>query len=89
MIMQFNPRARSGPWLERVHAGTKALLARRSRKGINYTFTILDSEAVNAFSHPGGYVYLSRGFFSFIGEDEDVLLQFILRMKSPTLTSGT
>jgi len=78
MIMQFNPRARSGPWLERVHAGTKALLARRSRKGINYTFTILDSEAVNAFSHPGGYVYLSRGLFSFIGEDEDVLLQFIL-----------
>ena len=79
MIMQFNPPARSGPWLERVHAAAKAAAGKsRSRKGINYTFTILDSEAVNAFSHPGGYVYLSRGLFPFIGEDEDVLLQFIL-----------
>jgi len=78
MIMRFNPPAPSGPWRERVHAAAKPLLARVSRKNIRYTFTILDSETVNAFSHPGGYVYLSRGLFSFIGEDEDVLLQFIL-----------
>ena len=78
MIMRFNPPAPSGPWRERVHAAAKPLLARVSRKDIKYAFTILDSEAVNAFSHPGGHVYLSRGLFAFIGEDEDVLLQFIL-----------
>src|SRR5208337_4026491 len=78
MIMRFNPPAPSGPWRERVHAAAKPLLARVSRKDIKYAFTILDSEAVNAFSHPGGHVYLSRGLFAVIGEDEDVLLQFIL-----------
>ncbi len=78
MIMRFNPPAPSGPWRERVHAAAKPLLARVTRKDIKYTFTILDSEAVNAFSHPGGHVYLSRGLFAFIGEGEEVLLQFIL-----------
>ena len=78
MIMRFNPPAPGGPWRERVHAAAKPLLARVSKKTIRYTFTILDTEAVNAFSHPGGYVYLSRGLFSFVGEDENVVLQFIL-----------
>jgi len=78
MIMRFNPPASGGPWRERVHAAAKPLLARVSRKDIEYTFTILDSEAINAFSHPGGHVYLSRGLFAFISEDEEVLLQFIL-----------
>ncbi len=78
MIMRFNPPASGGPWRERVHAAAKPLLARVSRRDVRYTFTILDSEAVNAFSHPGGYVYLSRGLFGFIGEDENVILQFIL-----------
>jgi len=78
MIMRFNPAAPSGPWRERVHAAAKPLLARVSRKDIKYTFTILDSEAVNAFSHPGGHVYLSRGLFAFLGEGEEVPLQFVL-----------
>jgi Peptidase family M48 len=78
MILQFNQRVQSGPWLERVEALAKPILANRARKEIEYTFTILDSEVVNAFSHPGGYIYLSRGFFSFLGEDEDAALQFVL-----------
>ncbi len=78
MIMRFNPPAPSGPWRERVHAAAKPLLARVTRKDIKYTFTILDSEAVNAFSHPGGHVYLSRGLFAFLGEGEEVPLQFVL-----------
>ena len=78
VIMRYNPPAPSGPWRERVHAAAKPLLARVSRKDIKYTFTILDSEAVNAFSHPGGHVYLSRGLFAFLGEGEEVPLQFVL-----------
>ncbi len=78
VILQFNPPTQGGPWQERVHAAAKPLLARVNRKNINYTFTILESDEVNAFSHPGGYVYLSRGFFPFMGEDEDAVLQFIL-----------
>ena len=36
----------------------------------------MDSDEVNAFSHPGGYVYVNRGLFDLIGEDEDYALQF-------------
>ena len=50
----------------------------RSRKELDYTFTILDSEAVNAFSHPGGYIYVTRGLMDWIGEDENYVLQFVL-----------
>ena len=31
---------------------------------------------VNAFSTPGGYIYVSRGLFDLIGEDEDYALRF-------------
>ena len=78
MIMRFNPPTPGGPWQERVYTAAKPLLSRVTRKDIKYTFTILESEEVNAFSHSGGYVYISRGLFPFMGEDEDAVLQFIL-----------
>ncbi len=78
LILHFNPPATGGPWLERVDQAAKPVLSRVSRKSIRYTFTILDSNDVNAFSHFGGYIYLTRGVFSFLGEDEDAALLFIL-----------
>lgn len=36
---------------------------------IDFTFTVLDSEIVNAFALPGGYVYVSRGLLA-LAEDE-------------------
>jgi predicted Zn-dependent protease len=36
---------------------------------IDFTFTVLDSEVVNAFALPGGYVYVSRGLMA-LAEDE-------------------
>jgi predicted Zn-dependent protease len=78
LIMRFNPKVQSGPWLERVETAARPILANRSRKDIDYTFTVLDSDAVNAFSHPGGYIYVSRGLFPFLGEGEDAALKFVL-----------
>jgi predicted Zn-dependent protease len=78
LIMHFNQPVRGGSWLERVETAAKPILANRSRKDIEYQFTVLDSDAVNAFSHPGGYIYVSRGLFPFMGEDEDAALQFAL-----------
>ena len=51
---------------------------RFDRKEIKYKFFILDSDVVNAFSIPGGNVYISRGLFDLIGEDEDYALQFAI-----------
>jgi Zn-dependent protease with chaperone function len=78
MIMHFSNRVQSGPYLERVVTVARPLLERRSRKDIEYTFTVIDSEEVNAFSLPGGHVYVSRGLFSFLGQDEDAALRFVL-----------
>ena len=80
LILELNPPFVEGPFLRRAEQAAKPLLETLHRKDIPYTFTILDSDAVNAFSHPGGYVYLSRGLFDFIGADEgeDFVLQFVI-----------
>lgn len=36
-------------------------IARSGRRGFNYTFYIVNSDQVNAFAVPGGYVYVNRG----------------------------
>ena len=36
-------------------------IGRYGRRGINYTFYVVDSNQVNAFAVPGGYIYINRG----------------------------
>jgi len=36
-------------------------IARHGKRGIDYTFYIVNANEVNAFAVPGGYVYLNRG----------------------------
>jgi hypothetical protein len=78
LIVQFNRPVESGGWQRRVEEAAEPFLKARSRKEIPYTFTVLDSDAVNAFSTPGGFVYVSRGLFNLIGEDEDYALEFVV-----------
>ena len=35
---------------------------------LEFTFTLLNSDVVNAFALPGGYVYISRGLMALGGE---------------------
>ena len=35
--------------------------ARSDRPNLQYHFTVLDSDEVNAFALPGGYIYITRG----------------------------
>jgi Zn-dependent protease with chaperone function len=39
------------------------------------TFTVLKSDEVFAFSHPGGYLYVSRGLFNFVRNDDELQFQ--------------
>jgi hypothetical protein len=78
LILQFNRPLETGPWQRRVEEAAEPFLKTVARKAIPYTFTVLDSNAVNAFSHPGGFVYVSRGLFNLIGEDEDYALEFVV-----------
>lgn len=54
----------------------KPLLELRKRTEISYTFTVVEDESVNAFSHLGGYVYVHRGLLKYCKSDAE--LQFVL-----------
>jgi predicted Zn-dependent protease len=39
-------------------------IARAGQRGLNYTFYIVNSDQVNAFAVPGGYIYVNRGLIT-------------------------
>ncbi len=48
-------------------------LARTShRPNLPWTFTIVDSPAINAFALPGGYIYLTRGILSYLDDESEL-----------------
>ena len=48
-------------------------LARLShRPNLPWTFTIVDSPAINAFALPGGYIYLTRGILAYLDDESEL-----------------
>ncbi len=78
LLPRFNRRLMKGSLERRLNEAAEPLLAALSRKEINYRFIVLDSKAINAFSHPGGYVYVTSGLLDWISVDENYALQFAL-----------
>lgn len=78
LVLLAMPAESGGTRLERVANLARPILEARTRKDIEYRFTVLASDEVSAFSLPGGYINLCRGLFDFVGEDEDYVLQFVL-----------
>ena len=77
LILQLNPEDR-GADRRRVTEAAKPFLKQVARKDVAYRFFVLNSEVANAFSHPGGYVYISRKLLDMIPEDEESLLEFVI-----------
>ena len=48
------------------------IAARSHRPNLEYTFTVLDSEDVNAFALPGGYVYVTRGLLAYLNSEAEL-----------------
>jgi predicted Zn-dependent protease len=42
------------------------------RPKLEYTFTVLDSDEVNAFALPGGYVYITRGIMAYLNSEAEL-----------------
>lgn len=42
------------------------------RKGITYHFTVLNSDVVNAFAVPGGYVYVTKGILRLMSDESEL-----------------
>ena len=47
--------------------------AQKERPDVSFRIRVIDSPEVNAFSIPGGYVYIYRGLMDKIGSDDDAL----------------
>jgi predicted Zn-dependent protease len=42
------------------------------RRDIEYTFTVLDSDMVNAFAVPGGFIYITRGLLAMLNNEAEM-----------------
>lgn len=42
------------------------------RPDIDYTFTVLDDDTVNAFAMPGGYLYITRGMLAHLNSEAEL-----------------
>lgn len=54
-------------WVEEVFA---RLAAESERDDLDYSLTVLNSREANAFSLPGGFVFITKGLLDLIGSDE-------------------
>ena len=48
------------------------IAAKSDRPDLTYTFTVLDSEQVNAFADPGGYIYVYRGLLALLNSEAEL-----------------
>ncbi len=46
--------------------------ATSDRPDIEYTFTVINSEQINAFALPGGYIYINRGLMVYLDNEEEL-----------------
>ena len=61
------------PALQRYVNDIGQELARVShRPNLPWTFTIVDSPAINAFALPGGYIYLTRGILAYLDDEAEL-----------------
>ena len=61
------------PELQRYVNDIGQQLARHShRPDLQWTFTIVDSPAINAFALPGGYVYVTRGILAYLDDESEL-----------------
>ena len=48
------------------------LVANSDKPDMTFTFTVLDTEMINAFAAPGGYVYISRGLLAYLDNEAEL-----------------
>lgn len=61
--------ARLTRWVEDLG---RRLAAASAQPGFEWHFTVLDSDVVNAFALPGGYVYVTRGLLTLAKDEAEV-----------------
>jgi predicted Zn-dependent protease len=57
-------------YIERIHRIGEKIVQVCDRKEINYYFYVIEEDKKNAFSIPGGYVYIYKGLLDILNDEE-------------------
>ena len=72
VLQQFGPEVGNRA-LQRYVSSVGQLLARTTeRRDLGYTFTVVDTDIVNAFAVPGGYIYITRGLLALFDSEAEL-----------------
>lgn len=71
ILAEFGEYTENGVAAYVTEVGRK-VTARTERPDVVYKFTVLDSEIVNAFALPGGYIYVSRGLLALANSEAEL-----------------
>jgi len=58
--------------IERVEQIGYALVPFSQRQNLAYTFKVVDSDEINAFALPGGFIYITRGMIGYVEDDHQL-----------------
>jgi len=73
ILAEFGGEYREKPNLNAYVSQIGQFVASKAeRKDVKYTFTVLDSEEINAFALPGGYVYITRGLLTLANNEAEI-----------------
>ena len=68
-IIRNQPLYSEGSILEYVRKVGAKIAQASEEPDLGYQFFILDTQAINAFAAPGGYIYITRGLLSFMNSE--------------------
>jgi hypothetical protein len=71
LILANHGADEDSPYQRAIVAATRPIVDLRDRQELEITITVLDSNEVNAFSHLGGYIYVTRGLFNLAATEEE------------------
>lgn len=58
--------------VDRLIGITDYLIKASGRPELEYHFYIIDTEFINAFALPGGYIFITRGLMDFVDDDDEL-----------------
>lgn len=71
-ILGNYPRERNPALIRYINLIGKGIAANAGRPELNFTFAILDSETVNAFATPGGYIFVTKGALRLMRDESEL-----------------
>jgi predicted Zn-dependent protease len=72
IVSHYGGLVRDDAITRRVNLIGKSLAFYSSRPELTYRFGVLNSATVNAFSTPGGYVFITRGLYDLLENDDEL-----------------